>query len=166
MCGEQIRTKRCLVEVQENGIIRDNAGYIIGSLGYASFEELTEADDLIKDLNLKKCVITPNEYQKLAMVTANPEVLKDFEKMIGNAGLGLAGEAGEVADHVKKCLYQGHEFSIDKVAKELGDVLWYVALMCTATGVSLETVMQENVNKLKARYPEGFDKFKSINRGE
>ena len=103
-----------------------------------------------------------NEYQKLALRTANLDESK--KEIITNAIFGLCGESGEIADYFKKYYFQGHEFDTDVVVNELGDVCWYVALLAKALGVDLETVLNENVNKLKRRYPDGFDKEKSINR--
>lgn len=100
-----------------------------------------------------------NEYQALAMRTANPECLN-----LSNVGLGIAGEAGEVADAIKKHLHHGHDLDRDGLIKELGDVAWYIALGCTALEIDMETVLQRNIDKLKARYPEGFDSERSIHR--
>lgn len=80
------------------------------------------------------------------------------------AALGLAGESGEVADHVKKMLAQGHDLDTQHVAKELGDILWYVVLACDAINVPLGNVMQMNIDKLRKRYPDGFDAERSRNR--
>lgn len=103
-----------------------------------------------------------NEYQKLALRTC-PESLEKPERLL-NAVLGLSGESGEVADHVKKHLFQGHELDRMAVVNELGDVLWYCALLADAVGVDLETAMELNVAKLQNRYPDGFSKERSINR--
>ena len=102
-----------------------------------------------------------NEYQAAAMRTA---ALGTTNDQLSAAGLGLAGEAGEVADHIKKNLHHGHALDTAKVAKELGDVLWYVALACYAIGVSMDDVAQWNIDKLKARYPDGFSSERSLNR--
>lgn len=103
-----------------------------------------------------------NEYQLLALRTAN----KENKDLILNGALGLSGESGEVADVVKKHLFQGHELNKDKIVDELGDVLWYIAIMAKGLGVNMEDIATHNVAKLKKRYPEGFDKEKSINREE
>lgn len=108
--------------------------------------------------------MTPNEYQKLAMRTA-PKGYSPHEYLM-NAALGLAGESGEFADIVKKRTFQGHPFSGEHLKKELGDILWYVAMGCEALGTSIETVMELNIDKLKARYPEGFDTERSQHRVE
>jgi len=106
-------------------------------------------------------VLAANEYQKAALRTASTTDPKD---LILNGALGLCGESGEVADVVKKHLFQGHELDRDKIIKELGDVCWYIAIMAEGLGVDLETVMQMNVDKLMKRYPEGFEAEKSIFR--
>lgn len=94
------------------------------------------------------------EYQVLASVTANKS-LSSKERMT-IACLGLAGEAGELVDMWKKVVGHGHEQDTDKLAKEAGDVLWYLAEICSALGVSLSAIAQNNIDKLKRRYPEGF----------
>lgn len=105
-----------------------------------------------------------NEYQKLAMRTLNPSLNKK-EVMI-NAVMGLCGESGEVSDIVKKHLFQGHELDVEKIKKELGDVLWYIAEMCEALDLELDKVMEANIEKLSKRFKEGFTVEESINRKE
>lgn len=99
--------------------------------------------------------MTINEYQKLAMRTSNP-ALTTSEHII-NGALGLAGESGEVADLIKKRFMQGHSLDQKHLAKELGDICWYIAETATALGYSLETIMQMNIDKLRDRYPVTFD---------
>ncbi len=105
--------------------------------------------------------MTPNEYQKLALRTANEQT---SDGMILNGALGLAGESGEVADHLKKHLFQGHDLDKRHLAKELGDVCCYIAVCAKGLGFTMEQVMQMNVDKLKKRYPNGFEADRSINR--
>ena len=100
-----------------------------------------------------------NEYQTLAMRTA-----EEKNRAWSNVGLGIAGEAGEVADIIKKYLHQGHPLDREKLFEELGDVAWYVALGATVLGVSLESVLEGNVAKLMKRYPQGFEAERSVNR--
>lgn len=83
-----------------------------------------------------------------------------------NGVLGLVGESGEVADIVKKVAFQGHEIDIEHIAKELGDILWYVAETATAIGYDLETIGRMNIVKLEKRYPDGFSAERSQNREE
>jgi len=102
-----------------------------------------------------------DEYQKKALRTASSMTEKD---MILNGVLGLNGEAGEVADHIKKVRFQGHEMNKAHLADELGDILWYIAIMSEGLGFKLSEVMEMNVEKLKKRYPDGFSVEKSVNR--
>ena len=106
--------------------------------------------------------MTINEYQKLAMVTLNPELSR--RDVLLNSVMGLCGESGEAIDLVKKHLMQGHDFDREKFAKELGDIAWYLAEAATAIDMELEDVLQMNIDKLRKRFPEGFDPEKSIHR--
>ena len=108
--------------------------------------------------------MNPNEYQKLAMKTLNPSLTK--KDMLVNGVMGLNGESGEVIDVVKKHMFQGHELDIDKIKKELGDVMWYVAEVCEALDLSMDEVMEANIAKLANRFKNGFTKEESINRKE
>ena len=105
-----------------------------------------------------------NEYQKLAMTTLNPELSK--KDVLINAVMGLCGESGEAIDIVKKWLAQGHDLDREKLARELGDVAWYLAEAATALDMDLETILQGNLDKLAKRYPEGFQTHRSLNRTE
>lgn len=96
-----------------------------------------------------------DEYQSLALRTANGNPSVEY------LALGLCGEAGEVAELVKKSLRHGKPLDHEKLCDELGDVLWYLAVLANAAGLSLDAVAQRNVDKLKERYPEGF-----VPRGE
>ena len=108
--------------------------------------------------------MTGTEYQKLAMRTNRPEAKQ--EQNLINGCLGLAGEAGEVCDIVKKYMFQGHNLETQKIIDELSDVLWYVALTAQGIGCDLDSIMEHNINKLKKRYPNGFEAERSINRTE
>ena len=108
--------------------------------------------------------MTINEYQKLAMTTLNPDLTP--QDVLLNGVMGLCGESGEVIDILKKHLHQGHPLDRDKMIKELGDVAWYLAEIATALDVDLESVLAANIDKLRRRYPEGFDREKSIHRTE
>lgn len=107
--------------------------------------------------------MTINEYQALAMRTASGMNYENYG-MLMNGALGLCGESGEVADLVKKATFQGHELDVEHVAKELGDVAWYLAVSATAIGVDLETIMKMNIDKLRKRYPDGFSSERSQHR--
>ena len=105
--------------------------------------------------------MTGNEYQELAARTINYS-LTDKQREY-HALHGMAGEVGEIHSIYQK-IYQGHEFDEYDMMKELGDLLWFIAEYCTAKCWELEDIMQRNINKLKARYPEGFSEEKSVNR--
>lgn len=102
-----------------------------------------------------------NGYQHKAMRTAAEQL-----KELSYAGLGLTGEAGEVADILKKHLFHGHPLDREAFIKELGDVAWYIALCCTLIGEPMEKVLQANIDKLQKRYPNGFDPERSMHRAE
>lgn len=103
-----------------------------------------------------------NEYQKLAMTTLNPALSK--KDVLINSVMGLCGESGEAIDIVKKWLAQGHELDRAHLAKELGDVAWYLAEAATALGMPLEDILRANLEKLERRYPDGFSTERSVGR--
>lgn len=124
--------------------------------------------------------MTIKEYQELAMRTndgkcterlvntvcvTNDCMIINIGELL-NASLGLSGEVGELNDMIKKFIFHGHDLIKSEVKKELGDILWYVVLMCSAFGFDLEEIMNMNIAKLMIRYPEGFDIQKSIHREE
>ncbi|MBQ3080672.1 MAG: nucleoside triphosphate pyrophosphohydrolase family protein [Clostridia bacterium] len=106
--------------------------------------------------------MTINEYQALAMTTLNPSLNK--KDVLINGVMGLCGESGEVIDIVKKHLAQGHALDKEKIIDELGDVAWYIAETAFALDVDLESVFIRNIEKLKRRYPEGFETERSLHR--
>lgn len=108
--------------------------------------------------------MTINEYQNEAMRTAAGMNHESDEQMLLNGVMGLAGESGECVDMMKKYLFQGHELDKEHMAKELGDVSWYIALSAHALGYDLETIFQMNVDKLRKRYPNGFEQERSLHR--
>lgn len=130
-----------------------------------------------------------NEYQKLAMRTNDGKAtdrLNDKIEMIEffkdakagkpaekydlggifNAAFGLSGEVGEFNDMLKKWIFHEKELDVVHAKKELGDIMWYVAMMCHSFGWELDEILQMNVDKLKARYPQGFDVALANNRKE
>lgn len=118
--------------------------------------------------------MTGTEYQKLAMRTNDNKATQMIvEKVvidcveigsIFNACLGLSGEIGEFNDMVKKWVFHEKELDIDHAKKEAGDICWYLAMLCESFGWNLDEIMQMNIDKLKARYPEGFDTVRANNR--
>lgn len=103
-------------------------------------------------------------YREFVKAYINPDVKgKDY---LLNASMGLAGEAGEFIDAVKKHLFQGHPLDSSKLVNELGDILFYAELAAIALNIDTATVRQRNMHKLRTRYPDGFKAEKSVNRGE
>ncbi|WP_176581328.1 nucleoside triphosphate pyrophosphohydrolase family protein [Bacillus thuringiensis] len=111
-----------------------------------------------------------NTYQRKALRTWNTDSHPDMRLL--NAGAGLCGESGEVIDMLKKAIFHGHGFNqssektIDThdIAKELGDILYYVSVASDELGYTLQEIAEININKLAKRYPEGFSVEASINR--
>lgn len=103
-----------------------------------------------------------SEYQKRAMTTLNPALEK--KDVLINSVMGLCGESGEAIDIVKKWLAQGHTLDKEHLAKELGDIAWYLAEAATALDLSLGDILQANLNKLEKRYPNGFETRRSLSR--
>ena len=103
-------------------------------------------------------------YQDLALRTKNTDLDPKLSQAV--TALGLAGEAGETADYIKKVVGHDHPLDRDHVAKEIGDVLWYCASLCDEYGLSMQEVTEWNIEKLKKRYPEGFSSTASIKRSD
>jgi NTP pyrophosphatase (non-canonical NTP hydrolase) len=116
------------------------------------------------DLVLGIDVLTLNGYQALTDRTAGRSSDSRIDLAVWT--LGLAGEAGEVAEHVKKYLGHGHDLDVGKVSKEIGDVLWYCATLARQLGLSLGDIGRANIAKLQARYGDRFSAEKSRNRDE
>lgn len=126
--------------------------------------------------------MTANDYQRAALRTAWTKTKEDLppkvmallesgamtkaELLLLNGVLGLGGESGEALDLVKKNIFQGHDLTPARVAEELCDVAWYLAVASHALGYKLSDIFQMNVDKLKERYPDGFSKERSIGRKE
>jgi NTP pyrophosphatase (non-canonical NTP hydrolase) len=91
-----------------------------------------------------------NDYQKQAFTTATAE-----SQNIYYITLGMTGEAGEIANKVKKVMRDGKELDLEDIKHELGDVLWYVAGLATVLGIDLEDVAQANLDKLASRKERG-----------
>lgn len=152
--GKDTCTSKVVVKRNETHI---NTGIIgVGGTG-SSFKW---GESVSKQMSLVS--LTPNDYQALAARTVNTDLNK--QQLLGEAALGLTGEAGEFANYVKKHLYQGHPMQSEELFEELADICWYIALAATVLGVNLEDVMQANIDKLKVRYPQGFSSVDSLNR--
>ena len=112
-----------------------------------------------------KSVLSANDYQKLAL-KFEQGMSQDYPRIVMGL-MGLNGEAGEAIDILKKHLFHFHELDKYHLARELGDVAWYLAMSADAIGYSLEEIFEMNLDKLSKRYPEGhFDPEHSKHRKE
>lgn len=78
--------------------------------------------------------------------------------------MGMVGELGEFVDEIKKQLYHGHPRDRDHEKEELGDIFWYLFMLCKERGLDPDEIARKNIEKLWRRYPSGFDSVRSINR--
>ena len=149
-------------------------------------ELVEEISNLLKSLERVQEIVndgmTADEYQREAMRTAwtdakenlPPKVAAMLESgafdekeiLLLHGVMGLSGESGEAEELVKKWIFHGHDLDAEKVAEELCDVAWYLAIASRALGYKLSAIFQMNIDKRMERYPDGFDKSRSINREE
>lgn len=147
-----------VVAHSQNNDIPEEAGSPLRRLIHALWV-LTYGDKL--DFNSNDADI----YQKEALRTESGMLHGgDFIKRLENGLMGLNGEAGECIDLLKKHLFQGHPLDFTELAEELGDVAWYLAVSANVIGYDLSDIFEMNIEKLKKRYPDGFDVEKSVNR--
>lgn len=104
-----------------------------------------------------------NDYQKLAARTMNNSL--SCKEQGKHALHGMVSEIGELHGIYQKT-YQGHDFHEDHAKRELGDLLWFIAEYCTSHGWNLEDIMEENIEKLRKRFPDGFSEERSLHRAE
>lgn len=98
--------------------------------------------------------MTPDQYVRDAMRSLKE--VPNFHYNLNHSLHGLSSEVGEIADIIKKHIIYEQPFNRSHMEEELGDLMWYIALMCYANGFSLEAIMQQNIAKLMKRYPEKF----------
>lgn len=97
--------------------------------------------------------ITLSEYQELCRVTAKK--FETREKEILTWGLGITGEAGDVASCIKKTFAHDNDQRAG-IRENIGDTLWYAAMICNFFEWDMQEVLDENIEKLKKRFPQGF----------
>lgn len=122
--------------------------------------------------------MTGSEYQALAMRTNDGQSSYRLERAVSErdayydmggivmATMGLSGEVGELNDMIKKWIFHKNDMEIAHAKKELGDIMWYIACMAESFGWNLDEIMQMNIDKLKVRYPDGFDIERANHRTE
>lgn len=133
------------------------------SLNATSKDEIQVSEKMLRSSDSIK---TFNEYQCEAMRTASGMSCASPDNLLLNGVMGLNGEAGEAIDIVKKHMFQGHELNREHIAKELSDCMWYIAVAAEGCGFTLEEIVEMNVKKLRARYPNGFEAERSLHRAE
>jgi len=136
---------------------------ILNELCVCEAGESCKACENSAHLDQKEPTFSFRWYQREAYRTAGHD---SHSEGLCAVGLGVAGEAGEVADYLKKVLLHGHTLDKDKLVKELGDVMWYIALAASIIDVPLSEIASRNIEKLRKRYPDGFSPQASINRPE
>lgn len=102
------------------------------------------------------------EYQQLALRTAHRQDKREDDLLHGSAG--VATEAGELMDIFKRYRFYGKPVDWVHVKEEVGDVMWYLALVCESAGITLEDAGKANIEKLRVRYPEKFDAAQALKR--
>lgn len=105
-----------------------------------------------------------NDYQEATGETAAK--FNSRREEATNWVMGVSGESGEVAELFKKHFFHGHDLDKEKLCKELGDVLWYVARLAACYNIPLQVVAERNIAKLRKRYTDGFSHEDSKNKDE
>lgn len=109
--------------------------------------------------------MTLPQYQAASKRTMPQPIALDGDKsLLAYLTLGIAGETGEIVEHLKKFVWHNHELNKGYIQKEVGDVFWYLSALCSVVGLDLEDVARVNVEKLKLRYPDGYSHERSQNR--
>lgn len=152
---------------KDNPMIKDKFDHDSIAVMKANYRPDKELQPIIKDyyraqMQRERTELTINEYQALAMRTMNTNLSE--KDILINGVMGLCGESGEAIEMVKKHIAQGHPLDKEALAKELGDIAWYLAETAYAIGYDLHTIFQMNIAKLTVRYPDGFDPNSSVNR--
>ena len=123
---------------------------------YSKDIEADEGGHIVSDM-------TFDEYQEKARRTQNPVLTRS--ELLQHALYGLCSEVGEIHGLMQK-RFQGHPITSEHMVKEIGDALWMIAELCDSLYMRMGDVAQANIDKLRARYPEGFEVEKSLNRRE
>ena len=98
-------------------------------------------------------------YEKESSRTMSAKMHSSAAKVDTAHGIiGIAGEAGELLDAMKKAMFYGAVLDLDNVREEVGDIMWYIMAIVRSEGWDLETIMQENIDKLRVRYPNQWNK--------
>ena len=106
-----------------------------------------------------------DHYQQSALRTAPaPGTRVDADADLLHGAIGVATESGELLDAIKKHIFYGKPLDLVNLREEIGDVMWYLAILCRATGTNMSDVASVNIEKLRLRYPDKFDVKRALNR--
>lgn len=111
--------------------------------------------------------MNPREYQELCVRTCVPQeemYLTIEQRDILHAAMGICTEAGELQDQLKKSFFYGKKLDMVNIEEELGDAMWYIGMCCQRLGLSMEKIMEQNIEKLRVRFPEKFTTELALSR--
>lgn len=109
-------------------------------------------------------IFLPDDYVVQAMRSLKDD--QSFQYQLNHSLHGLVSEVGEIADIIKRHIIYEQRFDRENMKEELGDLMWYIALMCRLNGFSLAEIMHENIVKLRKRYPEKFTPEAAVARAD
>ena len=128
--------------------------------------DLNKYQDFVREVTSAESNYPDKLVQRLADINTNTTI---NPSLLLTAAMGLAAECGEFTEIPKKIVFQGkpvNEENIFHMKRELGDIMWYISQACIALDTSIEDIIYMNIEKLEARYPDGFESFRSNNRSE
>jgi NTP pyrophosphatase (non-canonical NTP hydrolase) len=132
--------------------------------------DLNKYNDFVKKVTSGESLSSMQMYNRMIDIETVESKTKVNAASLMTGAIGLSSEGGEFAEIVKKCIFQGKPMDDETIfhcKRELGDIMWYWITSCRALGLDPNEVIEENVNKLKSRYPDGeFDVHYSENRKE
>lgn len=111
--------------------------------------------------------MNPRQYQQLCVRTCVPQeqlLLTVDQRDLLHGAMGLCTEAGELQDQLKRSFFYGKKLDMVNIQEELGDALWYIGMVCERLGLSMEKIMEQNIEKLRVRFPEKFTAENALSR--
>ena len=109
-----------------------------------------------------KLQLRKTPYREEFLNRLEPSLTKEKRLILG--AMGICGESGEVSEHIKKFVFYDKQIPSEKIIEELGDIRWYFELLLDTFNLTMEEVEQQNIEKLKKRYPNGFNKEDAISQ--
>ena len=131
--------------------------------------DLNKYKDFVREVTSGESLSSMQMYNRIVDIETTESKMGVNMSLLMTGAIGISAEGGEFAEIVKKCIFQGKPMDDDAqyhMKRELGDIMWYIAQACIALSISLEDVLDTNIQKLEARYPDGFEAFRSENRKE